>query len=213
MRKLLTMLMSVGALLAAPMAIAETTVPKTDAPPAAVTVGAPAPALVAKDTNGKDVNLTDYMGKTVVLEWTNHDCPFVKKHYDAKKMQALQKEAAEQGVIWISVVSSAPDKQGHITADEANKIVADQGAVVTHKILDESGAIGRAYGAKTTPHMFVIDKDGKVAYMGAIDSDASFKPEAIASATNYVRAALADLKAGKPVATAQTEPYGCSVKY
>lgn len=177
------------------------------------TTGAPAPAIVTKDMNGADVSLDAYKGKTVVLEWTNHECPFVVKHYDSKNMQALQKYAADKGVIWISVVSSAPDKQGHVTAEAAQKIVTDAGAVITHKILDETGAIGTAYGAKTTPHMFVIAPDGNLAYKGAIDSDASPRQSAIAGATNYVRAAIDDLAAGRAVALAATEPYGCSVKY
>jgi peroxiredoxin len=210
MRKLFLSIMA-AATLAAPALMAKEAEP-TAAPTGAV-VGQMAPALMAKDIKGQDVDLAALKGKLVVLEWTNHDCPFVKKHYDPKNMQAVQKHAADQGVVWISIVSSAPEKQGHVTAEKAGQIVTVQGATITHKILDESGAIGRAYGAKTTPHMFVIDKDGKIAYMGAIDSDSSFKPEAIAGATNYVRAAIDELVAGKPVTTAQTEPYGCSVKY
>jgi peroxiredoxin len=176
-------------------------------------IGKPAPAIVAKDTNGADVSLDAYKGKVVVLEWTNNECPFVRKHYDSKNMQDTQKYAAEKGAVWISVVSSAPEKQGHVTPEKANEITTAEGATLTHKILDETGVIGRAYGAKTTPHMFVIDASGNVAYMGAIDSDTSFKPEAIKGATNYVRAAIDALTAGTPVATAQTEPYGCGVKY
>lgn len=180
---------------------------------AAPEIGKPAPEFMANDTNGNHVMLSALKGKTVVLEWTNHECPFVKKHYNGGNMQALQKEATADGVVWVSIVSSAKGKEGNTTAEEANKIMVEQKAVPTHKILDESGAIGTLYGAKTTPHMFVIDKNGILAYAGAIDDKSSADPEDIKTAKNYVRAALADLKAGKPVETPATNPYGCGVKY
>lgn len=176
-------------------------------------IGEPAPTFTATDTNGKPIALSDYAGKIVVLEWTNNQCPFVRKHYDSKNMQATQKYAADNGVTWISIVSSAPEKQGHVTPAEANQIVKDEGATITAKILDERGDIGRMYDAKTTPHMFIINKDGKLAYMGAIDSDSSPRPSAIEGATNYVKAAIGELAAGKPVTATSTEPYGCGVKY
>ncbi len=184
-----------------------------NAPVALPEIGKVAPAMMAKDTNGKDVDLSAYKGKIVVLEWTNNGCPFVKKHYGSKNMQAVQKDAADKDVVWISVVSSAPGKEGNVTADEANKITADAGAVITHKILDPDGKIGHAYGAKTTPHLFVIAADGTIAYMGAIDDQSSPDPQTVKGAKNYVRAAIDSLIAGTPVETAQTQPYGCGVKY
>lgn len=176
-------------------------------------VGAAAPAINATDSNGKPFNLADHKGSIVVLEWTNADCPFVKKHYESGNIQKLQKFAKEKGVKWVTVNSSADGKQGHVTAEEANKIVSEQGAEPTVVILDESGAIGHAYGAKTTPHMYVIDKQGTLAYMGAIDDKASVDQADIEGATNYVTAAIAALETGKPVEPATTQPYGCGVKY
>lgn len=181
--------------------------------PPAIEVGKPAPLFESKDTNGADVKLADLKGKIVVLEWTNNECPYVKKQYDSGNMQAVQKKATDEGVVWISIVSSAEGKEGYVTPEEANTIVKERGAVPTHKILDPSGAIGHLYGAKTTPHMFVINKDGVLAYAGAIDSDPSFKPESIKTAKNYVLAAIDDLNAGRAVETPSTNPYGCGVKY
>ncbi|MEM7651263.1 MAG: redoxin family protein [Pseudomonadota bacterium] len=180
---------------------------------AAVEIGKPAPEIEATDTNGNAFKLSDHKGKVVVLEWTNHQCPFVVKHYESGNMQATQKASKEHGVEWVSIVSSAPGKQGHVSAQEANAIVTEAGATVTAKILDESGAIGKAYDARTTPHIFIINEEGNVAYAGAIDSNSSPNPKTIEGATNYVLAALEDIKAGIPVQTAQTQPYGCSVKY
>ncbi|MCB9983814.1 MAG: thioredoxin family protein [Rhodospirillales bacterium] len=180
---------------------------------ASVEIGQPAPEIEATDTNDNAFKLSDHKGKIVVLEWTNNECPFVKKHYDSGNMQATQKAAAEKGVEWVSIVSSAPGKQGHVDAEEANKIVSDAGATVTAKILDEDGTIGKAYDAKTTPHMFVIDAEGNVAYAGAIDSNSSPNPATIEGATNYVSAAIDALVTGQPVETSQTQPYGCGVKY
>lgn len=180
---------------------------------AAVEIGKPAPEIEATDTNGNAFKLSDHKGKIVVLEWTNNECPFVKKHYDSGNMQATQKAAAEKGVAWISIVSSAPGKQGHVDAQEANKIVTDAGATVTAKLLDEAGTIGKAYDARTTPHMFVIDAEGNVAYAGAIDSNSSPNPATIEGATNYVTAAIDALIAGTAIEVAQTQPYGCGVKY
>ncbi|HNQ91897.1 MAG TPA: redoxin domain-containing protein [Alphaproteobacteria bacterium] len=179
----------------------------------AAEVGKPAPDFSAKDIMGVDVKLSYLKGRVVVLEWTNHECPYVRKQYDSGNMQALQKEMTDKGVVWVSVVSSAQGKEGYTTPEEANSIVEQQGAHPTHKILDTDGVIGHLYGAKTTPHMFVIDKDSVLAYAGAIDSDSSFKPDSIATAKNYVRAAIDDLMAGRPVETASTNSYGCGVKY
>jgi hypothetical protein len=152
-------------------------------------------------------------GKTVVLEWTNDGCPFVQKHYRSGNMQSLQKELTGEGVVWAQVISSADGKQGQVDGAAANKLNADRGAMPTYVFLDPTGTIGKAYGAKTTPHMFVIDEVGKVAYAGAIDSKPSVDASDIPTSTNYVRAAVQDLKAGKPVATPSTKSYGCGVKY
>jgi peroxiredoxin len=180
---------------------------------AAPAIGQPAPDFTGTDSNGKTHKLSDYKGKIVVLEWTNPGCPFVMKHYDSNNMQKLQADATAKGIIWLSINSSAEGKEGNETGEQANKYIADKGAKPTARILDPKGEIGHLYDAKTTPHMFVVDKDGTLVYEGAIDSDDSFKPEAIESATNYVSAALKALEEGKPVAKAQTKPYGCSVKY
>ena len=176
-------------------------------------VGEAAPEFTAIDTNGVERSLKDFRGKNVVLEWSNHQCPFVVKHYSVGNMQKIQKQATENGAAWLTIVSSAEGKQGHVSADEANEVVKEVGANSTARILDASGKIGRLYDAKTTPHMFIIDKDGVLAYAGAIDSDASAQSSAIDGATNYVIDALESLNAGTAVTTASTKPYGCSVKY
>lgn len=175
-------------------------------------VDAPAPAFTATTADGKTVSLADYKGKTVVLEWTNHDCPFVKKHYSGN-MQAHQKDAAAQGVVWLQVISSAPGQQGHVDGATARKLNADRGATPTATLLDPKGEIGKLYGAQTTPHMYVIKPDGTLAYKGGIDSINSAKVDDIAKAEPYVKEALAAVAAGKKVEKASTRPYGCSVKY
>ena len=180
---------------------------------AAVTVGQPAPDFTGVDSQGKTQRLSDYRGKVVVLEWTNHECPFVEKHYGAGNMQAQQKEAAGKGVVWLSVISSAPGYEGHVSAAEANQLTAKRGASPTAVILDPEGKIGRLYEAKTTPHMYIIDRDGKLVYMGGIDSIPSANAADIPKATQYVRQALDEVLAGKPVSQGVTRPYGCSVKY
>lgn len=176
-------------------------------------VGQPAPAFTAVDSNGKNHSLADFRGKTVVLEWTNADCPFVKKFYESGEMQKLQREAKDQGVVWLTVNSGAPGKQGHVTGAEANAKMRQASFASTAYLLDADGTIGRAYGARTTPHMYVIDGKGTLVYAGGIDSIPSANAADIAKADNYVRLALADMKAGRPVATASSRPYGCSVKY
>lgn len=178
-------------------------------------VGSSAPAFTGTTSNGETVSLADFAGKTVVLEWTNDGCPFVKKHYATPpaNMQSLQASAAADDVVWLSVISSRPGSQGHASPEKANELTSSRGAAPAHVILDESGDIGRLYGAKTTPHMYIVTPEGKLVYDGAIDSIPSAKVEDIAKAENYVTAALADLSAGKPVATASTKPYGCAVKY
>jgi len=176
-------------------------------------VEAPAPAFTAQTADGKTVNLSDFKGKTVVLEWTNHDCPYVKKHYGSGNMQSQQKAAAAQGVVWLQVISSAPGQQGFVDGPTAKKLNADRGAAPTATLLDPKGELGKLYGAQTTPHMYVIKGDGTLAYKGGIDSIASAKAEDIAKAEPYVADALAAVAAGRKVEKASTRPYGCSVKY
>jgi peroxiredoxin len=188
-------------------------IPLSTAAFAAPEVGKPAPEFMANDTNGQHVMLSSLKGKTVVLEWTNPDCPFVHKQYDTGNMQALQKEATADGVVWVAIDSSAKGKEGNYPAAELSKIYADKKSNFSHLIIDETADIGKLYGAKTTPHMFVINKDGILSYAGAIDDKSGFDKEEVKTAKNYVRAALADLKAGKPVSTPSTNPYGCGVKY
>ena len=180
---------------------------------AALEIGEPAPGFTGIDTSGKSHALSDFRGKPVVLEWTNHDCPYVRKHYSSGNMQRQQQTATGQGVVWLSIISSAPGKQGHVTPAQADALTAERNAAPSAVILDEKGEIGRLYEAKTTPHMYIIDADGKLAYMGGIDSIASANPADIGKATQYVPAALAQVMNGEPVAPGVTRPYGCSVKY
>jgi cytochrome oxidase Cu insertion factor (SCO1/SenC/PrrC family) len=186
-----------------------------DAVAAAATakVGEPAPAFTLLDSSGKSRSLAEFAGKTVVLEWTNHGCPFVKKHYGAENMQAQQRAATANGVVWLTVNSSAPGQQGHVDGAGAEKIRAEAKAAQTAYLLDPQGTAGRAYGAVTTPHMYLIDPQGVLRYAGAIDSIPSADAGDIAKATQYVPQALAELQAGQPVSVALTRPYGCSVKY
>lgn len=180
---------------------------------AAAKVGEPAPAFTLTGSDGKSYSLAGFKGKYVVLEWTNHECPFVKKHYHSGNMQAQQKELTGKGVVWLSVISSAPGKQGHVDAAGASALTQARGAAPTAVLLDPSGEAGRQYGAKTTPHMYIVAPDGRLIYMGGIDSVPSADPDDIAGATPYVKLALAEAMAGKPVGNASTKPYGCSVKY
>lgn len=180
---------------------------------AAVEVGQPAPEFTLKDCSGKDVSLADFKGKTVVLEWVNHGCPFVKKHYSGGNMQKLQADATAKGVVWLSICSSAPGKQGHMSAADAAKMCGEVGSKATAYLIDEDGTVGKKYGAKVTPELFIIDAEGKLVYHGGIDDKKSTDPADIAGATNFVAAALADIAAGKPVSNPKTAPYGCSVKY
>ena len=180
---------------------------------AAPPVGQPAPDFTASDINGQPFKLSDQKGKIVVLEWTNHECPFVHKHYDSGNMQNLQKDAGAHGVVWVSIVSSAPGHQGNVTPEEAKKIMTGSGAAPAYKILDPSGEIGHLYDAKTTPNMYVIDKDGLLVYEGAIDDQPSPNPKTLEGARNYVTAALDSLMKGEKIETPVTQPYGCAVKY
>jgi peroxiredoxin len=181
--------------------------------PAAVQIGQAAPDFTGTDTDGRQHRLSDYRGKYVVLEWTNHDCPYVRKHYGAGNMQAQQREAAQQGVVWLSVISSAPGKQGHVSPAQADQLTAVRDAEPSAVLLDEAGEIGRLYGAKTTPHMYLVDPQGKLVYMGGIDSIASANPDDIGKATQHLRVALNEALNDKPVGVPVTRPYGCSVKY
>ncbi|HTO45671.1 MAG TPA: thioredoxin family protein [Burkholderiales bacterium] len=176
-------------------------------------INAPAPDFTATDSNGKTRKLSEQKGKIVVLEWTNNGCPFVGKHYGSGNMQSLQKRYTAQGVVWFTVVSSAPGSQGYVTAAEANRDTERRGAAPTAVLLDPTGALGHLYGAQATPHMYVISAEGQLVYMGAIDDTPSADPADIASSRNYVAAALEELKAGKRVTVTATRAYGCSVKY
>ena len=176
-------------------------------------IGKPAPAFTATDSNGRTHSLADYRGKTVVLEWTNHDCPYVRKHYEAGNMQALQAEARAADVVWLTIISSAPGKQGYVEPAQANALTESRKALPHAVLLEPDGDIGRAYGARTTPHMYIIDGDGVLRYKGGIDDKPTSDPADIDGANNYVRAALADLATGGDVKTPVSRPYGCSVKY
>ena len=161
----------------------------------------------------KEVSLSDFKGKTVVLEWLNHGCPFVRKHYDSGNMQKLQEKWTKQGVVWLSIISSAPGKQGHVTFKEAKSEGKSNNSKATHILLDPDGRVGKLYQAKTTPHMFIFNGKGERVYQGAIDSIPDTQLDSIAKATNYVDEALTQVSAKKKVTTAKTQAYGCSVKY
>jgi peroxiredoxin len=178
-----------------------------------VQVGQSAPDFTLKDTNGKPQTLSSYKGKYVVLEWYQPDCPFVRKHYGSGNMQKLQKEYTAKGVVWLSIDSSAPGQEGNYDAAKLNAFAARDGAARTALVIDSDGKVGRLYGAKTTPDMYVIDPSGKLIYQGAIDNKRSTDLADVNRATNYVKAALDSALAGKNVATTATAPYGCSVKY
>ncbi|MCQ8183388.1 redoxin domain-containing protein [Methylomonas sp. SURF-1] len=176
-------------------------------------VGQPAPAFTGTAVEGGSLNLADLRGKTVILEWTNHECPFVQKHYESGNIPKLQKQAASQGIVWLQVISSGPDKQGFVDAATAKKLNQDRGATPANTLLDSSGAIGKLYAATNTPQLFIIDPKGVLLYKGGIDSIASADKDDIASAENYIDSALKELAAGKPISKAATKPYGCTVKY
>jgi len=176
-------------------------------------VGAPAPDFSLPDSNGKTHSLSEYKGKTVVLEWNNPECPFVKKHYSSGNIPKQQSAAIGDGVVWLVINSGADGKQGHVDGTTANAFLAQYNAKPTAYLLDPDGKVGHAYGAKTTPHMYVIDRGGVLRYMGGIDSIPSTDKEDLAKATQYVPQALAELKAGKTVSVATSQPYGCGVKY
>jgi peroxiredoxin len=181
---------------------------------AAAVIGQPAPDFSVSNATGSTVTLSSFKGKTVVLEWTNHLCPFVQKHYDnSGNIPALQQAASADGVIWLQLISSAPGKQGHVDGATALQLNRDRKAVPTEVLLDESGQVGKLYEAQTTPHLYVVNADGVLVYKGGIDSIKSSKAEDIAKAQPYLKDALAAVKAGQPVKNAATAPYGCSIKY
>ncbi len=179
----------------------------------AVRVGDPAPDFTGTDSHGQTHSLAEYHGKYVVLEWTNNGCPYTRKHYDSGNMQALQKEWTARGVVWLTILSSAPGAQGYMTASEENAYLVRMHAAPSAAILDPTGAIGHEYDAKTTPDMYVIDPNGKLIYAGAIDDHPTTDVSDIRNSKNYVSAALSEAMQGQPVAVTYTRPYGCSVKY
>lgn len=181
---------------------------------AAPQIGQPAPDFSVVDTAGTTHTLADFRGQTVVLEWTNHDCPFVVKHYGPGNMQNQQRMAREEhDAVWLTVISSRPGSQGHVTPEQADELTASRDAFPTAVLLDEDGTMGRAFDARVTPHMYIIDADGILVYMGGIDSNPSANPDDIPAATQFVVAALEDMAAGREIAQATTRPYGCTVKY
>lgn len=194
--------------------------PKAEATPAGADTtagaggqpGAMAPAFTLVDAEGARRSLADFRGRTVVLEWTNEGCPYVKKHYSGA-MQALQRQATGEGVVWLTIISSAPGEQGHVEGQAAREWKTRTNGAATHLLLDPTGQVGRLYDAKTTPDMRVIDPQGRLVYVGGIDDRPTNKVEDLEGANNFVRAALDDLKAGRAVRTAFAQPYGCSVKY
>lgn len=176
-------------------------------------VGALAPAFTLPASNGRTISLADLKGKTLVLEWSNHQCPYVGKHYRGNNMQMLQKKWTGRDVVWLTVISSAPGMEGYVTAAEANKLTVERNAAPSAVLLDPKGTVGRAYGARTTPHMFVISGDGMVVYAGGIDDKQSAQIEDLKIARNFVDDALTELAQGKPVSRSSARAYGCSVKY
>lgn len=179
----------------------------------AAKVGETAPDFTVMDTNGKMHKLSDYRGKFVVLEWHNQGCPYVKKHYNSGNMQKLQKDWTSKGVVWLTIISSAPGKQGYVSGAEQNDYMKKMNVASSAALLDPSGDVGKLYSAKTTPHMYVVDAKGTLVYNGAIDDKSGAAPSELEGATNYVSAALNEATAGKPVTTSTTRPYGCTVKY
>jgi peroxiredoxin len=176
-------------------------------------VGEGAPGFTVNATNGSPVSLASYKGKLVVLEWTNHDCPYVRKHYDTGNMQSLQREAAGQGAVWLTVISSSEGTQGYVTPTQADELTTSRKAAPTAVLLDTKGVAGKLYGATNTPHMYVVDKAGMLVYAGAIDDRPTSRRADVQGANNYVRAALDAVAAGQPVKTPVTRAYGCTVKY
>jgi alkyl hydroperoxide reductase subunit AhpC len=180
---------------------------------AQVTVGEAAPDFTLTDVNGQTHTLAQHRGNFTVLEWVNHECPFVVKHYDSGNMPDLQKNYTGKGVVWLSICSSAEGKEGHLSAEEWKKTLVDKKSAATATLIDADGKVGKRYGAKTTPQMFIIDPAGVLVYQGAIDNKPSTDPANIPGSKNYVSTALDEAMAGKPVSEPSTKSYGCSVKY
>jgi len=176
-------------------------------------LGAQAPSFTLSDSNGNSVSLADFKGKTVVLEWTNHECPYVRKHYGGNNMQELQKKWTAQGVVWLTLISSHPGAQGFVHGLEANKLTEERGAAPSAVLLDPKGGVGRSYGAQVTPHMYVITADGVLVYMGGIDDKPTTRLEDLKTAKNFVDAALSEVAAGKTITVKTSRPYGCTIKY
>lgn len=179
----------------------------------ATTVGQPAPDFTLKDVNGKTVRLSDYRGRHVVLEWNNPACPYVQKHYRSGNMQTLQKEAAAKNVVWLAVNSTEASHGDYLSPAQLGRWMNEQKAAPTATLMDEDGSAGRAYAARVTPHMYIVDPQGRLVYAGGIDSIASARESDIKTATNYVRTGLNESLAGKAVSQATSRPYGCSIKY
>ncbi len=177
------------------------------------TLGQPAPSFSAKDTSGKTVSLADFKGKTVVLEWVNPGCPFVRKHYNGGNMQSTQQDALSKNVVWLAINSTGTDQHDHMTPAKLAAWMKEQKASASHTLMDEDGTIGKLYGARTTPHMYIIDGKGALVYAGGIDSLATASAADIPKATNYVKVSLSEMTSGKPLSHTSTRPYGCSVKY
>jgi len=185
----------------------------TEPTPADATQEGMAPAFTLVDAEGVQRSLADFRGRTVVLEWTNEGCPYVQKHYGAGAMQALQREATADGVVWLTIVSSSPGTQGFVEGEAARAFKAKHEAAWTHLLLDPTGAAGKLYDARTTPDMRVIDPQGRIVFEGGIDDRPTNRPEDLEGANNFVRAALTDMEAGRPVQTRFAQPYGCAIKY
>lgn len=202
-------------LAACQQAEAPASAPAPKATPAVSTTGRAqvAPAFTLIDSEGVARSLADFRGKTVVIEWTNEGCPYVQKHYSSGAMQALQREAVADGVVWLTVISSAPGKQGYVEGEAARAWRTRNNAASTHLLLDPEGTVGKGYGAMTTPDMRVIDREGRILFTGGIDDRPTNTVEDLKGANNFVRAALEDVEAGRPVRTAYAQPYGCSIKY
>ena len=212
-KAILGVCLAISVFLAAPLLATGDRVNRQEKTSGTLFVGQAAPEFVAKSTQGKDLQLSNFKGSPVVLEWTNKDCPFVKKYYKRQDMQKLQKWATDKGAVWLTIISSAKGKQGHLSDDQANLVAKEQGFFSSHIIRDELGTIGRQYGAKTTPHIVLIDENGRLMYHGAIDSIRSSDPDDIARSVNYVKAGLTQYWAGTPLETVETKGYGCAVKY
>ncbi len=213
MRKRNKIALGVAALAIPVVAIVANSFMTPDPVLAQIPIGTTAPGFRGNDVNGRPVSLVDLRGKTVVLEWSNPDCPSVKAHYESGNMQKTQAAAANDGVVWLTINSSAKGKQGHMTPAEAKAFTASQQSRRTAYLVDPSGAVGRAYGATATPHMYVINSSGNLVYRGAIDDKPGANKDDIPSARNHVLAALSEVKAGKSVSVPASRPYGCSVKY